>query len=71
MDMPPFCQSAMDGCAFMYGELKQFDVVGTSQVGDFLNKVLKYVLATVILMARMKLIFKSIHYKRCSIQKKI
>jgi molybdopterin molybdotransferase len=57
MDMPPFRQSAMDGYAFVHGELQQFDVVSTSQAGDFLNKVLKYVLATVILMASVKLIF--------------
>lgn len=37
MDMPPFRQSAMDGYAFLYSELQQFDVVGISQAGDFSN----------------------------------
>jgi molybdopterin molybdotransferase len=41
MDMPPFRQSAMDGYAFMHSELQQFDVVSTSQAGDFLNKKIK------------------------------
>lgn len=38
MDMPPFRQSAMDGFAFTHGELQQFNVVSTSQAGDFSNK---------------------------------
>ena len=38
MDMPPFRQSAMDGYAFSHSELQQFDVVSTSQAGDFSNK---------------------------------
>lgn len=38
MDMPPFRQSAMDGYAFLYSELQQFDVVNTSQAGDFSNE---------------------------------
>lgn len=37
MDMPPFRQSAMDGYAFSYSELQQFDVISTSQAGDFSN----------------------------------
>jgi molybdopterin molybdotransferase len=41
MDMPPFRQSAMDGYAFVHSELQQFDVVNTSQAGDFLNKKTK------------------------------
>jgi molybdopterin molybdotransferase len=41
MDMPPFRQSAMDGYAFMHSELQQFDVVSTSQAGDFLKKKIK------------------------------
>ena len=41
MDMPPFRQSAMDGYAFIYSELQQFDVVSTSQAGDFSNKKIK------------------------------
>ncbi|MFV8389153.1 gephyrin-like molybdotransferase Glp [Flavobacterium sp. LB1P71] len=41
MDMPPFRQSAMDGYAFMHGELQQFNVVSTSQAGDFSNKKIK------------------------------
>src|SRR6478735_2601251 len=41
MDMPPFRQSAMDGYAFIHGELQQFDVVSTSQAGDFSNKKIK------------------------------
>lgn len=41
MDMPPFRQSAMDGYAFAYSELHQFDVVSTSKAGDFSNKMIK------------------------------
>jgi molybdopterin molybdotransferase len=41
MDMPPFRQSAMDGYAFMHGELQEFNVVSTSQAGDFSNKKIK------------------------------
>lgn len=41
MDMPPFRQSAMDGYAFIHSELQQFDVVSTSQAGDFSNKKIK------------------------------
>ncbi|MFV8340960.1 gephyrin-like molybdotransferase Glp [Flavobacterium sp. XS2P39] len=41
MDMPPFRQSAMDGYAFMHSELQQFNVVSTSQAGDFSNKKIK------------------------------
>lgn len=41
MDMPPFRQSAMDGYAFSYSELKQFDVLGVSQAGDFTNSILQ------------------------------
>jgi molybdopterin molybdotransferase len=41
MDMPPFRQSAMDGYAFVHSGLQQFDVVNTSQAGDFLNKKTK------------------------------
>jgi molybdopterin molybdotransferase len=41
MDMPPFRQSAMDGYAFMHVELQQFNVVSTSQAGDFSNKKIK------------------------------
>ncbi|MFE3871042.1 gephyrin-like molybdotransferase Glp [Flavobacterium sp. ZS1P70] len=41
MDMPPFRQSAMDGYAFAYSELQQFNVVSTSQAGDFSNKKIK------------------------------
>ena len=39
--MPPFRQSAMDGYAFTHSELQQFDVVNTSQAGDFSNKKIK------------------------------
>lgn len=35
--MPPFRQSAMDGYAFTHSELTQFEVVKTSQAGDFLE----------------------------------
>lgn len=41
MDMPPFRQSAMDGYAFAYSELQHFNVVSTSQAGDFSNKKIK------------------------------
>lgn len=41
MDMPPFRQSAMDGYAFAYSELQHFNVVNTSQAGDFSNKKIK------------------------------
>lgn len=37
MDMPPFRQSAMDGYAFLYSNLTKFEVVSTSQAGDFKN----------------------------------
>ena len=40
IDMPPFRQSAMDGYAFSYSELKQFNVVSTSKAGDFLNSII-------------------------------
>lgn len=35
IDMPPFRQSAMDGYAFSHGDLKQFEVIDTSQAGDY------------------------------------
>ncbi len=41
MDLPPFRQSAMDGYAFTHNDLHHFDVVSTSQAGDFLNKKVK------------------------------
>ncbi|MFV7235253.1 gephyrin-like molybdotransferase Glp [Flavobacterium sp. ZB4R12] len=41
MDMPPFRQSAMDGYAFTHSELQQFNMVSTSQAGDFSNKKIK------------------------------
>ena len=41
MDMPPFRQSAMDGYAFAFSELQQFNVISTSQAGDFSNKKIK------------------------------
>ena len=41
MDMPPFRQSAMDGYAFAYSEMQQFNVVSTSKAGDFSNKKIK------------------------------
>ena len=41
IDMPPFRQSAMDGYAFSHSELQHFDVVSTSQAGDFSNKKIK------------------------------
>jgi len=37
MDMPPFRQSAMDGYAFSHSELTKFDMISTSQAGDFSN----------------------------------
>jgi len=37
IDMPPFRQSAMDGYAFSFSELKQFNVISISQAGDFSN----------------------------------
>ncbi|MFL9829357.1 gephyrin-like molybdotransferase Glp [Flavobacterium sp. ST-87] len=37
INMPPFRQSAMDGYAFTHSELAQFEVVSTSQAGDFLE----------------------------------
>lgn len=37
IDMPPFRQSAMDGYAFSYSDLTKFEVVSTSQAGDFSN----------------------------------
>ena len=37
IDMPPFRQSAMDGYAFLYSDLTKFEVVSTSQAGDFSN----------------------------------
>ncbi|MFV8335208.1 hypothetical protein ACNQF7_03875 [Flavobacterium sp. RSP29] len=41
MDMPHFRQSAMDGYAFAHGKLQQFNLVSTSQAGDFSNKKIK------------------------------
>lgn len=41
MDMPPFRQSAMDGYAFLHSQLNQFEVISTSQAGDFSNIELK------------------------------
>jgi molybdopterin molybdotransferase len=38
INMPPFRQSAMDGYAFTHGDLTQFEVVSTSQAGDFLDE---------------------------------
>jgi len=35
IDMPPFRQSAMDGYAFSHGDLRQFEVINTSQAGDY------------------------------------
>lgn len=40
IDMPPYRQSAVDGYAFLYSELKQFNVVNTSKAGDFLNSMI-------------------------------
>lgn len=37
MDMPPFRQSAMDGYAFSHSELTTFEVISTSQAGDYSN----------------------------------
>jgi molybdopterin molybdotransferase len=37
MNMPPFRQSAMDGYAFLHSELQHFNVVSTSQAGDYSN----------------------------------
>lgn len=37
INMPPFRQSAMDGYAFTHSDLTQFEVVNTSQAGDFLD----------------------------------
>ncbi len=38
IDMPPFRQSSMDGYAFSFSELNQFDIVGVSQAGNFSNE---------------------------------
>ena len=38
INMPPFRQSAMDGYAFTHSDLTQFEVVNTSQAGDFLDE---------------------------------
>ena len=38
INMPPFRQSAMDGYAFTHSGLNQFEVVKTSQAGDFLDE---------------------------------
>lgn len=37
MNMPPFRQSAMDGYAFSYSDSKNYEIVSTSQAGDFSN----------------------------------
>ncbi|WP_278035397.1 hypothetical protein [Flavobacterium nitratireducens] len=37
INMPPFRQSAMDGYAFTHNGSNQFEVVNTSQAGDFLD----------------------------------
>lgn len=37
MDMPPFRQSAMDGYAFSHSELTKYEVISTSQAGDYSN----------------------------------
>lgn len=37
MDMPPFRQSAMDGYAFSYSELFNYEVINTSKAGDYSN----------------------------------
>jgi len=37
IDMPPFRQSAMDGYAFSHSELTKFEVISTSQAGDYSN----------------------------------
>ncbi|MEL1241358.1 molybdopterin molybdotransferase MoeA [Flavobacterium flavipallidum] len=38
INMPPFRQSAMDGYAFTHSNLNQFEVINTSQAGDFLDE---------------------------------
>ncbi|HJS00265.1 MAG TPA: hypothetical protein VJ780_04955, partial [Flavobacterium sp.] len=38
INMPPFRQSAMDGYAFNHGDLTQFEVINTSQAGDYVNE---------------------------------
>ncbi len=40
IDMPPFRQSAMDGYAFIHGDVSALSVVGTSQAGDYRNAAL-------------------------------
>ncbi len=37
MDMPPFRQSAMDGYAFLHSDLTKYEVISTSQAGDYSN----------------------------------
>ena len=37
INMPPFRQSAMDGYAFTHNGLTQFEVVNTSQAGDYVD----------------------------------
>jgi molybdopterin molybdotransferase len=37
INMPPFRQSAMDGYAFSHSDLTHFEVINTSQAGDFSN----------------------------------
>jgi molybdopterin molybdotransferase len=37
INMPPFRQSAMDGYAFLHSDLKNYEIVSTSQAGDFSN----------------------------------
>ncbi|WP_163400966.1 gephyrin-like molybdotransferase Glp [Flavobacterium fluviatile] len=39
--MPPFRQSAMDGYAFIHSRKHQYDVVSSSQAGDYFNVKLK------------------------------
>lgn len=41
IDMPPFRQSSMDGYAFSFSQLNQFDIVGVSQAGNFSNEQIK------------------------------
>ncbi len=41
INMPPFRQSAMDGYAFTHNGSNQFEVVNTSQAGDFLDDKIK------------------------------
>jgi molybdopterin molybdotransferase len=41
INMPPFRQSAMDGYAFLYGDRKNYEIVSTSQAGDFSNTKLE------------------------------